>query len=104
MRKRWPALGAIGRAARVVLPPEYALHLKSAVSLLDEDSALTTRAGEDSGLFASFRQLVVPAGEEAAANALRVNRRLLVGSQFPATLPMLADEGYIVVPLDALQT
>ncbi|WP_428333014.1 dimethylarginine dimethylaminohydrolase family protein [Novosphingobium sp.] len=101
------ALGAIGRKARVVLPPEGALHLKTAVSLIDEDSVLTTRAGADSGLFAGLRQIVVPAGEEAAANALRVNDRLFVGSQFPATLAMLVDEGvergYAVVPLDTRQ-
>lgn len=94
------ALSALGRKAHVVSPPAGALHLKTAVSLIDEETVLTTRAGEESGLFARFRQLVVPAGEEAAANALRVNDRLLIGSQFPATRAMLAGEGYRLIPLD----
>jgi len=97
------ALAAIGRKARVVLPPRGALHLKTVVSLLDEETILTTRAGEECGLFARFRQLVVPAGEEAAANALRVNDRLFVGSQFPRTIAMLEDEGYDLVRLDTRQ-
>jgi dimethylargininase len=97
------ALAAFGRKARIVLPPEGALHLKTAVSLIDEQTVLTTAAGADSGIFAGLRHLIVPAGEEAAANALRVNERLLVGRQFPRTIAMLREEAYDVVPLDTRQ-
>jgi dimethylargininase len=97
------SLAAFGRKARVVLPPEGALHLKTAASLIDEQTVLTTAAGADSGLFAGLRRLIVPTGEEAAANALRVNDRLLVGSQFPRTIAMLRKEAYNLVPLDTRQ-
>jgi dimethylargininase len=97
------ALASLGRAARMVSPPEGALHLKTAVSLIDEETLLTTRAGEASGLFAGFRTLVVAVGEEAAANALRVNDRLLVGRQFLRTIAMLEAGGYDLVPLETGQ-
>lgn len=93
-------LAALGRASRIVTPPAGALHLKTAASLLDEETILTTAAGGQSGLFAGFRQLVVPEGEEAAANALRVNGQVFVGSRFPRTIEMLTREGYALVPLD----
>jgi dimethylargininase len=97
------ALAALGRAARVVVPPAGALHLKTAVALLDEETVLTTAAGADSGLFDGYRRHVVPTEEDAAANALRVNDRLFVGRQFPRTIAMLGDAGYDVVPLDTRQ-
>lgn len=94
------ALAALGREARMVSPPAGALHLKTAVSLLDEETVLTTRDGAASGLFNRFRVLVTPPGEEAAANALRVNGLLLVGNQFPDTIAMLEHARYDVVALD----
>jgi len=97
------ALAELGRKARIILPPEGALHLKTAVSLLDEETVLTTRAGAESDLFADFRQLIVADGEEAAANALRVNDRLFVGRQFPETIRLLENEGYDLVALDTRQ-
>lgn len=94
------ALDTLGLTMRVVDPPQGALHLKTIASLIDEETVLTTRAGEDSGLFAEFRTLIVPDGEEAAANALRVNERLLVGAGFPRTIDLLAADGYSLVALE----
>src|SRR6187402_574734 len=48
------ALATWGRKARIVSPPKGALHLKTAVSLIDEETVLTTCAGAQSGLFARF--------------------------------------------------
>ena len=61
---------------------------------------LTTRAGEASRLFDRYRVLVTADGEEAAANALRVNDRLFVGSRFPGTIALLEEAGYALVALD----
>lgn len=97
------ALQAIGRRAQVVTPPPGVLHLKTAASLIDEETMLVTAPVEGSGLFARFRQLVVPQGEEAAANALRVNDALLVGSRFPRTIEMLDRLDYRLVLLDTSQ-
>jgi dimethylargininase len=93
------ALDRLGRRSRVVMPPPGVLHLKTAVTLIDEETILTTQACEESGLFTRFRQLIVPDSEPAAANALRINERLLVGDQFVRTNEMLDREGYRLLPL-----
>lgn len=84
------ALARWGKAAEIVDPPKGALHLKTAASMVDEETVLTTPAGKASGLFQRFRQIVTAPDEEGAANALRVNRHLLVASQYPRTLEKLA--------------
>jgi dimethylargininase len=97
------ALHAIGRRAHIVAPPPGVLHLKTGASLIDEETMLVTAQVEAAGLFGRFRQLVVPLGEEAAANALRVNETLLVGSRFPRTIELLDRLDYSLLPLDTLQ-
>jgi dimethylargininase len=54
-------------------------------------------------VFSGLRQLIVPEGEEAAANALRVNDVVMVGSDFPRTIELLEKSGYNVVPLKTTQ-
>ncbi len=93
------ALDRFGRRSRIIAPPKGVLHLKTAVSLVDEETVLTTRAIEESGLFARFRQLVVPDDETQAANALRLNRHLLISDGFPRTHDLLDREGYTLTLL-----
>lgn len=97
-------LAALGRAARVVETPRGVLHFKTAVSLLDETTLLATPAMAASGLFAGFNLITTPAGEDAAANALRVNDTVFAGAQFPRTRDALAAAGYRVVPLAVAET
>ena len=52
------------------------------------------RTWPQSGMFDGFGQVITPDGEEAAANALRVNDVVLVGSDFPRTIEMLDRLGY----------
>lgn len=92
-------LAQIGRKARIVATPERVLHLKTAVALVDEETVLVTARAAESGIFESYRMLLVPAGEEAAANALRVNGAMFVGARFPRTIELLARSGLKVVPL-----
>jgi dimethylargininase len=93
-------LQALGYAAQVVQPPEGALHLKTIASLIDEETMLTTKEGEASGLFARFRQIVVAPGEEPAANALRVNNTLLLSATYPRIAEALDRSGYTLALLD----
>jgi dimethylargininase len=44
--------------------------------------------------FAGFKVVVVPKGEEGAANFLRVNKVVLVGAHFPRTIALLKSLGY----------
>lgn len=96
-------LGELGRSARIVATPEGTLHLKTASSLLDEETVLATRALAEAGIFGRMEVVVVPEGEELGANALRVNDSLLIDDGFPGTTDLLARRGYNLVPLDAAE-
>lgn len=92
-------LAKIGRKGVVVETPANVLHFKSDCSLLDDTTILSTKRLADSGVFKDFRQIIVPEGEEAAANALRVNDTVFVGADYPKTIELLKAEGYNVVSL-----
>ena len=79
--------------------PPGVLHFKSDCSLLDDDTILSTRRLAQSGVFDGFRVLHTPDGEEAAANALRVNDRVFVGDAFPKTAALLEADGYKIAAL-----
>lgn len=92
-------LASIGRESRIVNTPPGTLHLKSDCSLLDEETVLVTDGLAGSGIFEGFKRLVVPPEERGAANALRINDRVLVGAGFPRTEEMISNHGLPVVPL-----
>jgi dimethylargininase len=92
-------LAELGLSGVIVKTPGKVLHFKSGLSLLDDDTVLTTRRQSGSGVFPGFKEILAPPGEEAAANALRVNDRVLVGVDFPATIELLRKAGFQVVPL-----
>jgi dimethylargininase len=90
-------LAEIGLQGTPVTTPSGVLHLKSECSLLDEETLLATArlAAE----FEGFRIVTVPHGEEAAANAVRVNDRVLIGDAYPRTAELLVKSGYEIAPL-----
>ncbi|TPW27446.1 dimethylarginine dimethylaminohydrolase family protein [Pararhizobium mangrovi] len=90
------ALRDLGRNGEIVTPPEGVLHLKTACSLLDAETLLVTEAMQNADLFAGMRTLVVPDGEEAAANALRVNDTVLIAKGSSRTAELLDGAGYTV--------
>jgi dimethylargininase len=92
-------LGHLGRKARVAETPADILHFKSASSLLSEDTVMATKRLADSGVFNDLKVLVVPEGEEGAANFLRINDTVLVGDRYPRTIEMLAREGFTAKPV-----
>jgi dimethylargininase len=96
-------LGSLGRASQVVRTPAATLHLKSDCSLLDEETLLATDELARSGLFDGFRVLVVPDGERAAANAVRVNESVLLRAASPRTEELLVRHGFEVVPLSVAE-
>lgn len=96
-------LRQLGHRGGIVETPAGVLHFKTDCSLLDEESVFSTRRLARSGVFDGFRQILVPEGEEAAANALRVNDVVLVAAAFPKTIAMLDGLGYRVVPVEATE-
>ncbi len=92
-------LSEFGRNARIAETPADILHFKSASSLLSEDTVMATKRLAESGLFAGLKVLVVPEGEEGAANFLRINDTVFVGDRFPRTIEMLKREGFAAKPV-----
>ncbi|MEI9932599.1 MAG: hypothetical protein WDM89_19190 [Rhizomicrobium sp.] len=66
---------------------------------MSEDAVLVTKAMADSGFFTGFKQLVTPEGEDAAANALRVNDTVFLGDTYPRTVDLVRKHGLTVVPV-----
>lgn len=96
-------LNDIGRASELVQTPDNVLHLKTACTLLDEETILVTRdaaqsLSQSNGLN-GFKYLIVPDDESAAANALRANDVVLASASHPKTLDLLDRNGFSVVPL-----
>ena len=92
-------LAEIGLRALVVETPHDVLHFKSDCALLDEDTILATARLAASEVFNNFRCIIVPEGEEGAANAVRLKDRVLVSDAFPRTIDLLTKAGYRIVPL-----
>jgi dimethylargininase len=93
------ALAQLGRTGEIVTTPPGVLHFKTDCSLLDEETVFCTPRLAASGVFAGFRVILTPEGEEAGANALRVNDVVMLGADFPQSRDILAQAGYRVVPL-----
>ena len=89
----------LGRKARIVATPQGVLHLKTDVSLLDEETVFTTARLAASGIFDRFKVVVAPTSEEAAANALRVRDMVLLGACYPRSCELVAGLGFAVQPL-----
>ena len=75
--------------------PEGVLHFKTECSLLDSETILATERLADSGCFDGYRVILTAPGEDAAANAIRVNGLVIMPSGFPATARRLSEAGYV---------
>lgn len=75
------------------------LHLKSGLSWLGDGRVAVIEALADHPALARYERIVVDPAEAYAANAVRVNDRLLVPAGFPRFAARLAALGYEVAPL-----
>lgn len=82
------------------VPMRDCLHLKSAVTALDDETVLLQPRWVDRGQFADYRIIEVDDTEEHAANVLRVGDDLLMPDNFPRTRQRLLDAGYRVGTVD----
>lgn len=92
-------LAEIGQRGFVVNTPPGVLHLKSDCSLLDDETILCTSRLAAAKPFPDFRVILTPAGEEGAANALRIGDSVLLSEGHPRTADVLGKAGYKVKPL-----
>lgn len=76
------------------------LHLKSACSLVGNDTVLVNRSWIDAERLRGFELLDVPQDELAAANALLVNDVVIIPASFPKTRALLEKRGFRVRTVD----
>lgn len=76
------------------------LHLKSGISYLGEGRILVTEALAGESQLEGFERIGVPAGEEYAANCIRVNDYLMFAAGFPKTRNKLETLSYKVIELE----
>jgi dimethylargininase len=93
------ALAPFGYAVIPVAVPGC-LHLKSAITAVDEDTLLVNPAWVDLAPFGAYRRLEVDPGEPEAANVLSVAGHVIAHRGFPRTLERLAYRGYSIQPVD----
>lgn len=94
-------LSPFGYSVRPV-PVDGCLHLKSACSYLGEQTVLANAKWVAPDVFhrEGLRVLEVPAPEPRAANALAINRTVVVPAAFPKTAALLVRLGFTVRTLD----
>lgn len=94
------ALTPFGYAVRGV-PVTGCLHLKTAVTAVDDVTVLLNPAWVNATVFGAYRVLAVDETEPMAANLLRVGDALVYGAAFPRTLEMLRSAGFRPHTVDA---
>lgn len=86
-------------STRAVHTPPGVLHFKSDCGLLDSETIFATARLAAGGCFSGYRVLQTPAGEEAAANLIRVNDVVFLSAGHPKTAELLDRHGYRAVVL-----
>ncbi|MEO7063002.1 MAG: arginine deiminase family protein [Dokdonella sp.] len=82
------------------VPTHGCLHLKSAVTALDDETVLLQPAWVERARFEHYRIIEVDPSEDHAANALRIGDALVMPACFPRTRQRLLDAGYDVTAVD----
>ena len=95
-------LADLGYRADIVdiRPHARLLHLKTGIAWLGDGRMLATDDLPRLPALAAYEILRVPDAERYAANALRVNDRVLVAAGYPATRAAIESLGFAVIELD----
>ena len=84
----------------VGVPVTGCLHLKSAVTALDEHTLLANRSWFDTSSFAGYQWVDVDPAEPHAANALAVSGTVIFPASFPRTRQRIEARGFRLTALD----
>lgn len=76
------------------------LHLKSAVTAIDDETIVLNPAWVDAARFGARRAIAVDPAEPMAANVLAIGSTVLVNASAPRTAGRIAAAGYEVVAVD----
>lgn len=98
------ALTELGRRGRIVATPPGVLHFKTGCGMIDEETIAVTGALDDPEIFGSLHRIVIPEGEEAGANLLRIRDTVLIGEAFPRTRELVEARGVqtLALPVSAI--
>ncbi len=77
-----------------------ALHLKSGVSYIENNTLITAGEFIERSEFSGFRKITVDDDEAYAANSIWINGSVLVPAGFPETKSKIESEGYRVLEID----
>lgn len=92
-------LAGFGYSVHAV-PIRDCLHLKSAVTALDDETVLMQPDWVDRNSFRGFRIVQVDPAEAHAANVLRIGDQVVMPACFPHTLERIRSAGFLVNPVD----
>ncbi len=76
------------------------LHLKSACTYLGANYVILSKGHFDTDTLRDFRKIVVPRGEEYAADCLAINGTVLMAKGYPKTRKLIEQEGFFVKELE----
>ena len=91
-------LSQFGYQGSIVEVPD-ALHFKSNVNFLDQNTLLVTQSCCMLDCLAGYGKLVVPEGEEYAANVVWINDHILIPAGYAGTRLLLSENGYQVIEM-----
>jgi dimethylargininase len=77
------------------------LHLKTGLTYLEDGKLLGLAAVANLPPFRDFERLIVPPGEDYAANCVRINEHVLMPAGYPRTKALLDKHRYQVVEVDS---
>lgn len=96
-------LAQLGKKAEIAETPPGVLHFKTGCSLIDESTIFALPQMADCLAFSGLRVVPVPAGEEKAANKLRIRDAALIGAHFPKSREIIEALGVRTIALDVEQ-
>ncbi len=96
-------LAQLGKRGEIAKTPKDVLHFKTGCSLIDEETVFALPQMANLPAFAGLRVIPVPAGEEKAANKLRIRDAALIGDNFPKSREIIEACGVRTIPLPVEQ-
>lgn len=82
------------------VPVTGCLHLKTAVTAIDDETLLINRHNVDAALFKSWKLIDAAPGEPSGADVLNANGTIFVAASAPATRERIARAGYRTEAVD----
>ncbi len=92
-------LGKYGMTVSQV-PLEHVLHLKTGVNYIENNTMLVSGEFIDKPDFKDYKKIIIPEGEEYAANCIWMNGYVIVPEGYPGVAKLVEEAGYEVILCD----